>query len=409
MTARHVHPSAFMFLIAPFGAMFGFVSVTVAWQLKAAGVSVAQVASIVALTLLPHTWKFLWAPITDSTLTQKRWYLMSSLATGLGIAAIGFMPPTRAGLSALAAVVFVASVATTFMGMAVESLMAHSTPFELKGRAGGWFQAGNLGGGGLGGGLGLWLATRVPEPWMPGAIVGVLCLVCALALLAVPSPPIQRHEKLAASLRESLRDLWTVIRERSGIIALVLCFLPIGAGAASGLWSAVASEWSAAADTVALVTGTLAGIVSAAGCILGGWICDRMDRKTAYVLYGLLQAACAVAMAVLPRTESWFVVLTTAYAFIAGLTYAGFTAFVLEVIGKGAAATKYSVYASLSNMPIWYMTNINGWAHDRWDSSGMLFTEAVLGCAGAVVFLAVALALRPRRPAAAPVSLQQPD
>ena len=111
-----------MFLIAPFGAMSGFVSVTVAWQLKAAGVSVGQVASIVALTLLPHTWKFLWAPITDTTLTQKRWYLISSLATGIGIVAIGLMPPTPAGLSALAIVVFTASVATTFMGMAVESL-----------------------------------------------------------------------------------------------------------------------------------------------------------------------------------------------------------------------------------------------------------------------------------------------
>ena len=76
--------------------------------------------------------------------------------------------------------------------------------------------------------------------------------------------------------------------------------------------------------------------------------------------------------------------------------WGGFTAFVLEVIGKGAAATKYSVYASLSNMPIWYMTNIDGWAHDRWDSSGMLFTEAVMGCAGAVVFFVLVTALRPR-------------
>jgi predicted MFS family arabinose efflux permease len=188
-----------------------------------------------------------------------------------------------------------------------------------------------------------------------------------------------------------------VIRERSGVIALVLCFLPIGSGAASGLWSAVAGEWSASADTVALVTGTLGGIVSAAGCVLGGWVCDRMDRKTAYVLYGLMQAACAIAMAMLPRSETYFIVLTTAYAFIAGLTYAGFTAFVLEVIGKGAAATKYSVYASLSNMPIWYMTNVDGWAHDRWSSSGMLYAEATLGCAGAVVFVVLVLALRPRR------------
>lgn len=396
MTTRHVHPAAFMFLIAPFGAMGGFVSVPVAWQLKAAGVSVSQVAGIVGLMILPHTWKFLWAPITDCTLTQKKWYLISSLATGLGILAIGLMPDTPAGLSALAMVVFIASLATTFMGMSVESLMAYSTPDELKGRAGGWFQAGNLGGAGLGGGLGLWLAARVPEPWMASAVVGVLCIGCAFALLAVPSPPRVGHGSLAAGLRESVRDLWTVVRERSGIIALILCFVPIGSGAASGLWSAVAGEWSASADTVALVTGTLGGVVSAIGCITGGWICDRMDRKTAYVLYGLLQAVCAIAMALLPRSEIWFVVLTTAYAFIAGLTYAGFSAFVLEVIGKGAAATKYSVYASLSNMPIWYMTNVDGWAHDRWGSGGMLFTEATLCIAGAAAFYVLFAVLRTR-------------
>ena len=47
---------------------------------------------------------------------------------------------------------------------------------------------------------------------------------------------------------------------------------------------------------IALVTGVLGGIVSAAGCLVGGYWCDRMDRKTAYALYGLLQAVCAIAM-----------------------------------------------------------------------------------------------------------------
>ncbi len=68
------------------------------------------------------------------------------------------------------------------------------------------------------------------------------------------------------------------------------------------------------------------------------------------------------------------------------MTYAGFTAFVLEAIGKGAAATKYNVYCSFSNMPIYYMTYITGWAHDQWGSTTMLVTEASLCVAGAVLF-----------------------
>ena len=69
---------------------------------------------------------------------------------------------------------------------------------------------------------------------------------------------------------------------------------------------------------------------------------------------------------------------TMLYAFVTGLTYAGFSAFVLEAMGLGAAATKYNLFASLSNMPIAYMTSIDGWAHGKWGPAGMLYTEAVV-------------------------------
>jgi predicted MFS family arabinose efflux permease len=193
-----------------------------------------------------------------------------------------------------------------------------------------------------------------------------------------------------------LKDLWQVARTRAGILALLICFLPIGSGAASNLWPAVADDWHASANTVALVTGVLNGIVSALGCILGGYGSDRMDRKTAYALYGLLMAMCAVAMALAPRTESMYVVFTLLYALIQGLTYAGFTAVVLETIGLGAAATKYNLYASLSNMPIAYMTLIDGWAHARWGAAGLLNVEAAVGVLGIVAFVVAAMAL-PRR------------
>lgn len=391
--ARHIHPWAFMVLIIPFGVNAGYLSVAIAWQLKQAGVSVAQVATIIAATYVPHVWKFLWAPITDSTLSQKAWYLIACVSSAVTLTAVGLFPATPAGLASLTVVVVISSAATTFLGMSVESLMAYSTPEHLKGRASGWFQAGNLGGAGIGGGFGLWLVQRVPQPWVASATVGVLCLACCVALLAVPTP-VRSHGagSLARKLLDVVRDVWHVVRERAGLLALFLCLLPVGSGAASGLWSAVAGEWHAPGDLVALVTGVLTGIISAVGCVAGGWICDRMDRKAAYLAYGLLQAGCAVGMALCPRTPAMFAVWTITYAFITGLTYAGYSAFVLEAIGKGAAATKFSVYASLSNFPIMYMTTIDGKAHDRWNSAGMLFTEATLCVLGAVVFVSIAAA-----------------
>lgn len=402
MTTKHTHPMVYMILILPFGVMAGFLSVSVAYLLSKGGVSLAQTAALLALGLIPHTWKFAWAPIADTTLSRKTWYVLACTVSAVGIAATGAFPSNESSLPILSIVVLLSNIAATFLGMSVESLMAYGTAENEQGRAGGWFQAGNLGGGGLGGGAGLLMAQHLPAPWMAGAILGLACLCCMIGLLFVPEPPsAHRQGGLGRSLVNVGVDLWTMAKARAGFIALFLCILPIGSGAAGGLWSACADDWHASANTVAVVTGVLGGVISAVGCLLGGWICDRMNRKAAYVLYGILQALCAVAMAATPRTETSYIIFTSLYALITGLTYAGFTAFVLEAMGKGAAATKYNVFASLSNTPIYYMTRIDGWAHTRWGPVGMLHTEAAFGLAGLAAFLGL-LAVMGRRPRATP-------
>jgi len=398
---RHVHPSVFMFLILPFGVMAGYVTVALAYLFSQAGISVEQVAALVAASLAPHAIKCLWAPLVDTTLSRKRWYLVASVVSAAGILATALFPIEASSLPVLWWVILVSNVAVTFLGMATDSLMAYDTPPELKGRAAGWFQAGNLGGSGIGGGAGLWLAQRLPAPWMTGAILAGACLLCcgALFFLDEPASTIQEATVWKTSINV-FKDLWNLAKARMGFLALFLCFLPIGSGAASNLWSAVAGDWHASADTVALVTGVLGGILMAGGCLAGGWICDRMDRKLAYVLFGVLQAASAIGMALAPRTELMFIVWTCLYAVITGLTYAGFSAFVLEAMGTGAAATKYNVFASLSNVPIWYMTVLDGWAFTHWGAHGMLNTEAALCLFGMVLFFVLLAVVNKARPAA---------
>ncbi len=394
---RRTHPSVFLFLIVPFGAMGGYLSVAIGYQLTQAGVGVEEVAALIAASYIPQTWKFLWAPVADTTLSRKTWYLLAAAVSALGIFVTGGVPADAASLPLLYAAVLISNVASTFLAMATESLMVYNTPPELQGRAGGWFQAGNLGGNGLGGGAGLWMSQTLPGPWMAAAAIAMACALCAAALWFVPEPPpLARTGHYGRMLVAVWKDLWQVARSRLGILALLICFLPIGSGAATNLWAAVADDWHASANTVALATGVFSGVISALGCLIGGYGADRMDRKTAYALYGLLMALSTVAMGLAPRTETMYVVFTLIYAFIQGLTYAGFTAVVLETIGLGAAATKYNLYASLSNMPIAYMTLVDGWAHTRWGAAGLLNVEAAFGVVGIVVFIAVAMML-PRR------------
>jgi len=399
MNIKQTHPSVFMILITPFGVMAGYVSVTIAFLFTKAGIPLVLVAPLIAMTLLPNILKFIWAPLVDTTLTVKTWYIISNIITAAGIMLTGILPIRVAYLPFMTVIIFISSLGNTFLAMATESLAAYDTPDNLKGRAGGWLQAGNLGGLGVGGGAGLWLSERLPAVWMPGAVIAAACLLCSIGLifLSEPNSPIKEKSYLK-TIGNLNRDIWTVVKSRMGFLALFLCFLPIGSGAASNLWSAISKDWGASADTVALIIGVVGGVLSAIGCLIGGWICDLMDRKKGYILFGMIQALCAVGMAYSPRTQQMFIIWTSLYAVSTGLTYAGFSAFTFEAIGKGAAATKYNVFASLSNAPIYYMIYLDEWAHEKWKAIGMLNLEAVMALIGMILFITIFVSVNKMKP-----------
>jgi MFS family permease len=388
------------------------VIVTLAYQLSQGGVDTAQVATVVAVSVFPHTWKFVWAPLVDTTLTRKRWYLIGAGLTAAGILACGMVPTDARSLPVLNALVFLMSTATTLVGMSTEALIAHHTPDSVRGRVAGWFQAGNLGGQGIGGGAGLWMVQHVSPPWISAGVIGLTCALCAVALLWIGEPmhgrpadasPDRPAQRLLPTLIDQwlklvavLRSVWILVQSRRGFLVLVIVFLPLNTGAASNLWAAVADGWHASADTVALINGTLGGFASAFGCLIGGFACDRLDRKSAYLAYGAAQAFCAVAMALAPHTEDMFAVFTLLYAVVTGMGFAGFCAVVLETIGASAAATQYNVYSSLSNMPILYMALVEGWTYQRFGASAMLYAEAGLAAVSIGLF-AAASALTFRR------------
>ncbi|HWG76951.1 MAG TPA: MFS transporter [Steroidobacteraceae bacterium] len=402
--ARSVaHPSVFLALYLPFGIANGYVIVTLAYLLPLRGLSISQVAGIIALFYLPQTWKVLWAPIVDTTLSIRLWYLLGTVTTGALIVAMALVPARASQLWLLYGLVFVTSLALSIVGMATENLMAHSTSAQQKGRAGGWCQAGGLGGQGLGGGAGLWLSQHV-SVWSGGAVLALVCLLCCAVLWAVPAEhELARQEQsqslgLGARLADAARDVWSVARSRAGFLAGLLLFMPLGTGAASNLWSAIAGDWHANADTVALVNGLLSGLITAGGCLVGGYLFDLMNRKAGYLLSGWALAACAVAMGLTPRTPTTFVIFVSLYGFFTGWVYAAFTALALETIGTGAAATKYNVLACLANIPLTYMTLVDGATHTHFGPAAMLFIEAGIAVLASLFFGSVAMASR-RRPA----------
>src|SRR4051812_37223059 len=132
-THKPVHPALFTILIMPMGVMSGYVSVTLAYLFSKGGISVEKVAALVAATFLPHIFKFIWAPIVDTTFSFKKWYFAASIISAAGIAATGILPIKETSLPLLTSIIVVSNFMVTFLCMSTEGLMSYDVPEELKG------------------------------------------------------------------------------------------------------------------------------------------------------------------------------------------------------------------------------------------------------------------------------------
>ncbi|MEO6298755.1 MAG: MFS transporter [Paracoccaceae bacterium] len=396
-------PAVFAVLFAPFGISGGYVTVTLAFLLKQAGLPVAIIAGVAALSVLPQTYKMLWAPFVDTIGNPKLWYGLGTVISGACILAMSVLPMTRADIPVFSALILISSVASTFVSMSSEIFMANYVPEAVRGRASGWSQVGNVGGSGIGGGLGLVISQHITMQWISGAVLAAICLACWAGVLLMPSHQRDRTEAgpsggvagYSRLLSRVIRDVWQVVRSRLGILALILMVLPIASGAVT--FSAIADEWGAGADMVAGVNGLGGGVAAALGALAGGYVYDRLDNKLAYCVFGILVGLVAVGMAYAPRTPTMFAVFVLAYQFMVGGGYAGYVAIILEAIGKKSAATNFNVMAALSNVPIWAMTLFDGWTHDRYGTVGMFWGELLLPVVAIAAFALVVVVTGPRR------------
>ena len=147
--------------------------------------------------------------------------------TAASLFGVSFLPLEVRLLPVFGAVVFGNAVAATVMAISIDRLMAFDVPDALKGQAGGWSQAGNLGGTGLGGGAGLWLAQHTGHPWIAGVVLSLTCLACAAPLIRLAEPGrIGRTLGYLAVLKETVADVFTLVKRRIGIQLQAAGFYP---------------------------------------------------------------------------------------------------------------------------------------------------------------------------------------
>ncbi len=389
------HPLRYLVLILPYGACFGYVSVALNYvATNRLGIAPDEFAKVIAAAFFVHGIKLFWAPVVDTTLKKRVWYLIALALAIAGVMVSALMPISRSTLGQLTLVVMASQIGLTLMGMACETLLG-ALPDHEKGRAAGFYQAGNFLGLGLGGGLATTLFDIFPERWMAAGVLCALMLPCGFALIGVPEPKKSTHG-LWETLVKLLRDLRALVVEKVngkwvlavvGLSGLFIAFSPVGSGAAGNLFPSISKHWGASAWAVAAVNGWLGGIVGAGGALAGGWLADRVRRRTAYAIAGALTALTGLAFGFAPLVPGVYVGGVLLYTFCNGMAFGAFSAFVLETIGHGAVATKYNIFASLANLAITYMTTVDGAAYKRYEQRGMFVVDAACTFGGIAILL----------------------
>jgi MFS transporter, PAT family, beta-lactamase induction signal transducer AmpG len=384
----------------PFGVASGFAPFALPFFLRNAGVGIERISAISAISLAPAAYQFLWAPIVDLGPRRKHWVVLLSALGAACLAGALLMPlPTSGTARDMPFVILcVAGQALTGLtGSCTGGLMATTLPDAQRGRAGGWSNAGNLGGAALGAGVLMSAAGSMPRG-MLAALTGAMIFLPSLSVLAIDEAPrpLQRWRTLFGGM---LRSVWSTLRSRAGLSGVLICASPVATAAAMNLFSGVGPDYHASERVVTIVTGFAGGLITAVGAILGGYLCDRMPRRVAYLLSGGVLGACALAMSFYPLTERTYILGVGTYLFVAGFCYASFTSLALEIVGQAGAtaSTQYTLFTAAANQAIAYTTRFLGFGAARWGGApGMLRADALANAVGIVFLSIVMLAMRAR-------------
>ena len=384
---RSLPPFCFGILALPEGVGNGFITVTLAFVLSKQGFGVDVIATLIGLSALTGSIKFLITPILDLSLNARIWYLICLAGIVAGVIGITQCPLNADNTWLISAMVLMISLGGTLLRATIGLAVAQTCAVEDRGAIGGWFQAANLGGTGIGGGLGLWLFEHAGGLFAScAAMIAITCLA-AVPIFLIRLPRITHADKISQRIGAIVPALVGFFKTREAILLGIVNVVPMGVGGSLFLLSAVADDWQASADLVALVTGLVAGLSSAAGSLLAGFLSRRIRVLTLYLSFAAASGFGQIAMAFMPHTPFWFATLTLVNMVILGGAWGCVAGICLQSMRGSGASTIYGTMSSLSNVPVYVGTILFGAVQARYGSTAMLAGEGALGLVTFALFL----------------------
>jgi len=354
------------------GIPFGFVTVTLKAYLTAKDLDERAVGDILAMGTLPWAFKWVWGPIIDRfeflPMGRRRpWILLAQTLMALTIVAMIAIPDLVAGVAALTWMVFLHNCFAALQDVSVDALAVDLLKEEERGKANGMMYGSSYLGTIVGGaGLGLVLGQfdlRVAMIVQVGLLLTIMLLPLLLRERAgerllpwskgrTMVPP---EDQTATSVRGLFVSLARAFSLRSTLTGAALA---LGVKIGAGVFSAAASVhfqqhlgWSEL--DIITIEGGWAVWLGLAGCIVGGFLADRIGAKrlaaiatvslgVAWIGFGLVEPYW---------TNRWLVIamMITQEILLSVLSVSLFALF-MSISWPVVAATQFTAYMALLNL-----------------------------------------------------------
>jgi PAT family beta-lactamase induction signal transducer AmpG len=413
LATRNGRLAAFFSLYLTEGIPLGFTATAVATQMRRQGLGPAEIGAFVGSLYLP--WAFKWAvgPFVDvfasDRLGRRRmWIVMAQvLMVGSLMAALPVNFTTEIKLFTLLILIHNAFAAT--QDVAIDALAVNTLKADERGLANGLMFGGAYLGQALGGAGVLFLVPYTGFPmtffFVAAAILSVTVFV-ALPLRepkGPPRPPVEGGALRAAGRQVVdfvVASIRAFVGTRAAFVGLIVALMPGGAYALGlALQSNLAVELGLD-DTRVAALNLWSTVVSALGCVVGGFMSDKFGRKRMLSLFFVGTALPTFYLAWVMQQQGWimpvapdapdrpvpsavlvstFWAMVVAFSVFQGLMYGTRTALFMDVTTPRVAATQFTAYMALLNLVIAYTAWWQGMAIEKWGYPTTLVLDGVAG------------------------------
>jgi PAT family beta-lactamase induction signal transducer AmpG len=342
------------------GAPIGFIWWAVPTKLREADVSIATIATLTSVIILPWAFKFVWAPLVDvlrgPRWGRRAWVVVAQIVMGLTLLPLAFTQ-WETSLALLFVLLLVHAFAAATQDVAIDAWAISVTPLNERGSVNGFMQLGMLIGRWLFGAGFLIVAHRIDSATAVFAMVAVIWATTLVVILASDVDDFAGHTSFGAGLRDRLATfagtLASALRSANTYAGIALALIAFAGFKAVGDIAGpfLIDRGLDSSGVGHFFTGALVAMI--AGALLGGWASDRFGHVRAVSIFVVLAAGIiglTSAAAILTEGASVAVVSGMVGVWLcAGLLTASAYALFMQLTDPRLGATQFSAYMGAIN------------------------------------------------------------